>query len=65
MDKCGFCGREGEKETADNLDASVNIKDPVKNPSLLSWLYPDELWICNSCLRMKVSSIPMGGSVHQ
>ena len=37
-DVCNFCGRKERKATADNLNG-------------LSWLYPDEKWICNSCLR--------------
>jgi len=35
---CDFCGREMERATADNLDG-------------LTWLWPDERWICPSCLK--------------
>ena len=40
-EKCDFCGREGPKETAQTLN---------KNIHALTWLCPDEKWICNSCL---------------
>jgi hypothetical protein len=40
MDKfsCEFCGRLEEKATRDNLEG-------------LTWLWPDEKWICTSCLK--------------
>lgn len=38
--KCNFCGRPGEKATRFNLDG-------------LTWLYPDERWICKGCLKTK------------
>lgn len=37
--KCEFCDREFEKQTADG-----------DNPNGLTWLWPDEKWICESCL---------------
>ena len=40
IEKCEFCGREEEKATRDNLKG-------------LTWLYPDERWICDDCLRNK------------
>ena len=40
-EKCEFCGREGIKETAETINT---------NDSGLTWLYPDEKWICNHCL---------------
>ena len=43
-DKCEFCGRAGEKSTRDDLEG-------------LSWLYPDERWICNTCLKSKGKNI--------
>jgi len=36
--KCEFCGKEMEKATRKELKG-------------LTWLYPDEKWICPSCLR--------------
>lgn len=44
--KCDFCGREFEKATAEK-------------PNGLNWLWPDEKWICNSCLRTAVNSVPI------
>lgn len=41
---CEFCKAEGIKETAETANSS---------PTGLSWLYPDERWICNSCLTRK------------
>lgn len=38
--ECEFCHRSMEKATKENLDG-------------LSWLYPDEKWICPKCLRDK------------
>ena len=35
---CEFCGRPMRKATADDLDG-------------LTWLFPDEKWICPKCLR--------------
>ncbi len=35
---CEFCNREMKKATRDDLNG-------------LTWLYPDERWICPSCLR--------------
>jgi len=46
--KCEFCGREGEKETKENLN---------KDPHALTWLWPDEKWICNDCLKNMSCSI--------
>lgn len=40
IETCEFCGREGEKATRDNLEG-------------LTWLYPDERWICEGCLKDK------------
>ncbi len=38
--RCEFCGKESEKVTEDNLKG-------------LTWLYPDERWICWKCLKVK------------
>jgi len=35
---CEFCGREEEKATKENLNG-------------LTWLWPDEKWICSHCLK--------------
>lgn len=46
--KCEFCGREGIRETADTINQLENG---------LTWLYPDEKWICNSCLSVKSRNV--------
>lgn len=51
--KCEFCGREGEKETANDIRESGHFSKPNK----LTWLWPDETWICNGCLRGKSKNI--------
>lgn len=38
--ECGLCGREEEKATKEN-------------PIGLTWLWPDERWICSTCLKGK------------
>ena len=38
LGKCEFCGKEDRKATRDDLYG-------------LTWLWPDERWICNSCLK--------------
>lgn len=43
--ECEFCGRPGEK-ASDILEAA------------LTWLYPDEKWICESCLRSGSLRVP-------
>jgi hypothetical protein len=40
MEKCDFCGKEKEKATAENLRG-------------ITWLWPDEKWICEECLNYK------------
>ena len=37
VEECEFCGKKEEKATATNLEG-------------LTWHWPDERWICNSCL---------------
>ncbi len=56
-EKCEFCGNEGRKETAEDVEFITNTKDPVEHPSLLTWLWPDLKWICNTCLRQKARRI--------
>ena len=46
-DKCEFCGREEPKATA-------------QRPRGLTWLWPDERWICNSCLKSKMNQVHIG-----
>ena len=47
-EKCGFCGREMEKQTKDDLTKG------------LCWLWPDEIWICDTCLKTKVNEVIAG-----
>jgi len=46
-DKCEFCGREERPATAEN-------------PIGLTWLCPDEMWICSECLNSKIKKIIHG-----
>ena len=46
-DKCHVCGRVEEKATADNLMG-------------MTWLWPDEKWICDSCLNYKKKGVHVG-----
>ena len=43
--KCQFCNEEGIKATKENLTG-------------ICWLWPDEMWICNKCLREKNKRVP-------
>ena len=58
IEKCEFCGKEGRMETKKDVKATTNTKDSVEHPNLLTWLFPDEKWICNSCLREKAMRVP-------
>ena len=42
--KCQICGKAEEKATA---------QDPIG----LTWLSPDEIWICDKCLTVKKRSV--------
>ena len=50
-EKCYICGFEGPKETAENVN---------ENERAMTWLWPDEKWICNSCLKRKMAHVPVG-----
>lgn len=54
---CEFCGREGKIETADEVEPVTNTKQVIKYPNNLTWLFPDEKWICNACLKNKCRNI--------
>ena len=45
---CGFCGKDGVPETRETINTKENG---------LSLLSPDEVWICNSCLKRKSNNI--------
>jgi hypothetical protein len=64
-ESCEFCGREGRKETIDDIEKETNTRDEVKHPELLTWLWPDCKWMCNACLRLKCKEVPIVGGVHQ
>ena len=49
IDKCEFCYKEEKKATA-------------KHPVGLTWLWPDEKWICDSCLRLETRKAYTTGS---
>jgi len=40
MDKCEFCGQEEARADINHLTG-------------LTWLWPDEMWICSICLKEK------------
>ena len=42
---CEFCGKELFQSTADNPNRG------------LTWLFPDERWICPKCLRNKINKV--------
>lgn len=44
LKKCNFCGVEGETATRENLRG-------------LCLLSPDEKWICDICLKIKIKNI--------
>ena len=58
IEKCQFCFREGEKETVEDIKPETNTRKPVEHPTLLTWLWPDEKWICNACLRNEARKVP-------
>ena len=43
-EKCDFCGKIEKKATAQNLKG-------------LTWLCPDERWICDSCLSSEMRQV--------
>lgn len=54
--KCHICGIIGKKETAESVE---------RKQSAMTWLYPDEIWICNKCLRYnKINQIPAASKIH-
>ena len=61
LQRCEFCGSKGEgrQESADDVQPITNTKHRLRNEDLLTWLYPDERWICNSCLRRKIGKVPI------
>ena len=46
--QCFYCGRECEKAYVDNQS---------KYHEGMTWLYPDEKWICERCLKAKSNKI--------
>ena len=51
--KCEFCGKIGERETPEDIKTKGHFSTPHK----LTWLYPDEMWICEECLMAKSRNI--------
>jgi len=49
---CQFCGKHDRLATRDDLTG-------------LTWLWPDERWICESCLRAKTAALAVTASIHQ
>lgn len=48
---CAFCGTEGERETADE------VKTRKERADGMTWLWPNEVWICNKCLNFKKKGV--------
>ena len=46
IENCEFCGKEQEKASKQNKYKG------------LTWLWPDEKWICNSCIKGYTRLIP-------
>lgn|SRR3990167_2478856 len=60
---CEFCGKEGEKETAEEVKEAMrkckesdagNQSWKFADEQKLTWLYPYEQWICNGCLKNQI-----------
>ena len=49
--KCDFCGKPDRLASRDDLEG-------------LTWLWPDERWICESCLKRKSAAIAISGGIH-
>lgn len=67
--KCEFCKQPGQRETADDVRESIRKATEAKpkgsflptayaDQRKLTWLFPDEKWICNKCLLIKIKSVP-------
>ena len=54
--QCSICKNGGRRETATNLRDKRHFSEPTN----LTWLYPDEIWLCNKCLRFKVEILKKG-----
>jgi hypothetical protein len=50
--RCEFCGKPDRLATRDDLTG-------------LTWLWPDERWICESCLSRKYAALAVTGAIHQ
>jgi len=50
---CSDCGLECPKETAEDIPSKRTTLGTA-NPNRLTWLYPDEIWICNACLEKRI-----------
>ena len=48
---CGFCNRREIKAHIDRTDCRERLVDGM------TWLYPDEMWICKSCLESKKRNV--------
>jgi len=67
--RCEFCGtEEGIQETLNDVKLSERrgqqssvpnsfIPTAYSDKSKLIWIYPDERWICNACLMIKIKSV--------
>ena len=70
---CYFCYAPGEKETAEDVRESERkakesniphtfIPTEYAEKTKLTWLCPEEKWICNKCLLVKIKSVSIAQS---
>ena len=57
-DHCEWCNVNGEPENPSHYERSVtDTREILSNPTDLCWLWPDEQWVCNRCLRTASKNI--------
>ncbi len=60
--ECDLCHVKGKRETVEDLEANgehAEGKHFSKDTNLV-WLYPDEKWLCNKCLKVKCNEVAEG-----
>ena len=69
--RCDLCRKEGIRETAEDVVESEHkavkqndnknfIPTAYSKQNRLTWLYPDEIWICNQCLYRNIKQVIKG-----
>ena len=65
---CEVCGEPGIRKSAEDVRISIQnateennthsfLPTALADQRKLTWLYPDEKWICNACLLIKIKSV--------